>query len=147
MLKERFKSQKTKLTNEYEIRVRFNDCDPLQVVWHGNYITYFEDGREAFNREHGIAYMKMFEQGFATPIVKSYCEHKLPLRYEDVATVKTTFYNTPAAKIHFKYEIFNQRQELVCIGETLQVFTDKQGQLSLTIPDFFKKWKAQNGLS
>ncbi|MGO2358684.1 MAG: acyl-CoA thioesterase [Mesonia sp.] len=146
MIKERFNSQATNLVNEYQVRVRFNDCDPLQVVWHGNYITYFEDGREAFNRSYGIPYMKMFDEGFATPVVKSYCEHKLFLKYEDVATVRTTFYNTPAAKIHFKYEVFNQHKELVCTGETVQVFTNKEGQLSLSIPDFFRKWKEKLGL-
>jgi len=41
----------------YEIRVRFVETDPLGIVWHGNYIQYFEDGREAFGRHHGISYL------------------------------------------------------------------------------------------
>ena len=40
-----------------DIRVRFNETDPLGIVWHGYYITYFEDGREAFGRLHGISYL------------------------------------------------------------------------------------------
>ena len=72
-----------------EIRVRFVETDPLGIVWHGNYIQYFEDGREAFGRQHGISYLDQKDNGYASPIVKSGSEHKLPLRYGDIATVRT----------------------------------------------------------
>lgn len=71
-----------------EVRVRFAEVDPLGIVWHGNYIQYFEDGREAFGRRHGISYLDQKDSNFSTPIVESKCEHKLPLTYGDVATVK-----------------------------------------------------------
>src|SRR5690606_17666498 len=74
-----------------KIRVRFNETDPLGIVWHGYYIAYFEDGREAFGRHFGISYLEIKNQGYTTPIVKSVCEHKLPLRYGEVATIETTF--------------------------------------------------------
>ena len=40
-----------------EIRVRFSEVDSMGVVWHGNYLKYFEDGREAFGRKHGLGYV------------------------------------------------------------------------------------------
>ncbi|WP_298474485.1 thioesterase family protein [uncultured Maribacter sp.] len=129
-----------------EIRVRFVETDPLGIVWHGNYIQYFEDGREAFGRHHGISYLDQKDFNFSTPIVKSSSEHKLPLRYGDVATVKTTFVDSPAAKMIFKYEILNPSGEVACTGETVQVFVELGGELSLTIPDFFKEWKRKVGL-
>ncbi len=129
-----------------EIRIRFVECDPLGIVWHGNYIQYFEDGREAFGRHHGISYINQKEHNFSTPIVKSMCEHKLPLRYGDVATIKTTYVNCAAAKMIFKYEIFNPENKLVCTGETIQVFVELDGDLSLTIPKFFEGWKQKVGL-
>lgn len=133
---------------ESEIRVRFNETDPLGIVWHGNYITYFEDGREAFGRHHGLSYLDQKEYGFATPIVKSECEHKRPLKYGEIATIKTTFIDSPAAKMIFKYEIFNAKKEVVCEGKTVQVFVDKcgEGELSLTLPLFFENWKRKVGL-
>ena len=129
-----------------QIRVRFTETDPLGIVWHGNYIQYFEDGREAFGREHGISYLDQKAHGYTSPIVKSSCEHKLPLRYGDVATIKTTFVNSAAAKMIFRYEIFNPEGQLVCTGETVQVFLNREGELSLTIPDFFQQWKDRLGL-
>ena len=130
-----------------EIRVRFVETDPLGIVWHGNYIQYFEDGREAFGRHHGISYLDQKENGFASPIVKSMSEHKLPLHYGDVATVKTIFVDSLAAKMIFRYEIYNPKGALACLGETVQVFVSLEtGELSLTIPEFFRKWKIKEGL-
>lgn len=138
----------TIISFESEVRVRFNETDPLGIVWHGNYISYFEDGREAFGREHKLSYLDQKEYGYATPIVKSECEHKRPLKYGEVAKIKTTFIDSPAAKMIFKYEIFNQKNQVVCTGKTVQVFVDKcgNGELSLTIPTFFKEWKRKVGL-
>lgn len=138
------KSHKISVTSK--IRVRFTETDPLGIVWHGNYIQYFEDGREAFGRAHEISYLDQQKFGYTSPIVKSSCEHKLPLRYGDIATIKTTFINSPAAKMIFRYEIFNPENRLVCVGETIQVFLDQKGELCLTNPEFFQQWKSKVGL-
>ena len=140
----------SKLKNEIsftsEIRVRFAETDPLGIVWHGNYIQYFEDGREAFGRHHGISYLDQKDHNFSTPIVESKCEHKLPLTYGDVATIKTTYVDSEAAKMIFKYEIFNPAGRVVCKGRTVQVFVELGGELSLVAPQFFMDWKKKIGL-
>ncbi len=132
---------KKQISHTSEIRIRFAECDPLGIVWHGNYIQFFEDGREAFGRHHGISYLDQKANNFSTPIVSSKCEHKLPLRYGDVAMIKTTYIDSPAAKMIFKYEILNPDGDVVCIGETVQVFVELGGELSLILPNFFRDWK------
>ncbi|MDT7828591.1 thioesterase family protein [Pricia sp. S334] len=134
------------ISHTSEIRVRFAECDPLGIVWHGNYIQFFEDGREAFGRHHGISYLDQKANNFSTPIVSSKCKHKLPLRYGDVATIKTTYIDSPAAKMVFKYEILNPDGAVVCTGKTVQVFVELQGELSLIMPPFFREWKIKMGL-
>ena len=143
--KERPDTPKT-LTVSHPIRVRFNETDPLGIVWHGHYITYFEDGREAFGREHGISYLDIMNSGFATPIVKSTCEHKLSLRYGDMARIETTFVDSAAAKMIFRFVIFDPNNAIACTGETVQVFLDGKGDLQLTNPPFFEAWKSNVGL-
>ncbi len=128
------------------IRIRFNETDPLGIVWHGNYITYFEDGREDFGSKHGISYLDIKANGYTTPIVESNCKHKLPLKYGDIATIETTFVDTPANKMIFTYTIFNPKGEVVCTGKTIQVFINDKGDLVLNIPDFFAAWKKKVGL-
>ncbi|HEY0092577.1 MAG TPA: acyl-CoA thioesterase [Flavobacterium sp.] len=139
-------NESASLKVSHEIRVRFNETDPLGIVWHGYYITYFEDGREAFGRKHGISYLDIHDQGFTTPIVKSVCEHKLSLRYGDVVRIETTMVETPAAKMIFRYVIFDTDEKIVCTGETIQVFLDANGELMLTCPPFYENWKQKVGL-
>ncbi len=135
----------TALKATHNIRVRFNETDALGIVWHGYYLHYFEDGREAFGRKYGISYLETKAKGYVTPIVTSNCEHKLPLRYGDIATVETTYIDTVAAKLIFRYKILNAEGQTVCTGETVQVFVDDTNELSLTLPPFFKDWKIKNG--
>ncbi|QNJ97783.1 acyl-CoA thioesterase [Constantimarinum furrinae] len=140
-------SHNSKLKNTHEIRVRFNETDPLGIVWHGYYIQYFEEGREAFGREHGISYLDIKAEGYVCPIVRTTMEHKLPLRYGDVATIETVFIPSEAAKMIFRYNIFNENKELVCHGETIQVFTTSGNmELALLNPAFYKRWKHKMGL-
>ena len=135
----------TGLTTTTKLHVSFHECDPLQIVWHGNYFKYFEEGREDFCKQHGISYLDAKRNGFATPIVKSECEHKLPLKYGDEFEVETSFINSEAAKMIFHYKIFVS-EKLICTGETTQVFTDKNSELVLNNPPFFLDWKKKMGL-
>lgn len=141
------KSDAISLKSTHPIRVRFNEVDALGIVWHGHYISYFEEGREAFGREFGLTYLDVKQYGFANPIVKMTSEHQLPLHHGELATVETTYINTRAAKIIFSYRITNMQGQTVCTGETTQVFTHLEtGTLSLNLPEFYKLWKEKHHL-
>jgi len=137
---------KMEIKETSKIRVRFNEVDSLGIVWHGHYITYFEEGRENFGLRYGISYLDVKANGFATPIVESVCKHKLPLKYGDQATIETTFVDSPANKLIFTYKIFNPKGEIVCTGKTIQVFIDERGELVLNVPPMIKVWKKKVGL-
>lgn len=146
-MKERKTPSDILLKNSHTTRVRFNECDPLGIVWHGHYIVYFEDGREAFGREHGLTYLDVQRNGFATPIVKTTTEHFLPLKYGEIVRIETTFMNGNSAKMIFCYELFNEANQRVCAGETTQVFIDQNGDLQLYNPPFFADWKSKMKLN
>src|SRR5690606_23319657 len=82
--RERFK-ERSGLHATISFPVRFSEVDSLGIVWHGHYILYFEQGREAFGKKYGIDYLTVQREGFTTPIVRSVCEHKHPLRYGETA--------------------------------------------------------------
>ncbi len=119
------------LTVSTEVRVRFNENDPLGIVWHGNYIKYFEDGREAFGREHNIGYLEIFDLGFSTPIVESSCKHKLSLKYGDVAKVVTEFICTPAAKMIFAIRFLLPQETFLARVKLFRFFLTKQENYNL----------------
>lgn len=122
--------------------------DALGIVWHGNYVKYLEDGREAWGRKYGIPYMTLYHtHGFSVPIVKLNIDYKRQLRYEDICTIETTYVDSEAAKLILRYTLYNQANEVVLAAESTQVFLTKEGELQLTIPNFFAHWKKANGLN
>jgi acyl-CoA thioester hydrolase len=129
-----------------EIRVRFNEADPLGIVWHGHYIRYFEDGREDFGSRYGIGYLDVFKMGFVVPVVNVDCSFKKSLRYGDTVIVETRFIPCEAAKILFSYRLYKKdSQELIATGNSVQVFLDKEhSSLQLLNPPFFEEWKRKH---
>jgi acyl-CoA thioester hydrolase len=133
------------LTYQTEVTVRFNEADPLGVVWHGHYLRYFEDGREAFGKHYGISYLDFYHHGLAVPVVSVHCDYKKPLRYGNAVIVETIYHPTPAAKLLFDYRMFESKSgDLVAVGNSIQVFVDvKSFELQLTMPPFFEEWKTK----
>ncbi len=135
------------LTTRTEILIRFNEADPLGIVWHGHYIRYFEDAREAFGKQHNMGYMHFFKQGVVVPIVHAECNYKKSVKFGETIWVEATFIPTDAAKIKFEYIIYNAANQVVATGSTIQVFLDKETQtLQLVNPPFFEEWKLSLGL-
>jgi len=131
------------LTDSIEQDIRFSEVDSLGVVWHGHYIKYFEDGREAFGKRYNFRYLDVYEQGYVVPVVNVQCDYKRFLRYGDRIIVETTYTPCEPAKINFKYRLLNANtQELIVTGSTTQVFLNKDTlALQLTNPEFFQQWK------
>jgi len=135
------------LISRHLVNVRFSEVDSLHIVWHGHYVKYFEDGREQFGREFGLGYLDVFKEGYKTPIIDVSCQYKRPAAYGDSVIVETRFVNSPAAKIIFDFQVFNaETKHLLATGRTTQVFLDKNDELFMVLPEFFKAWKRKWGL-
>lgn len=137
--------QEAALSNTTYTTVRFSEVDSMQVVWHGEYVRYFEDGREAFGRQYpGIGYLDFYANGYTAPIVDLQLQYISPLTVNDVAIIETRFIDTVAAKLCFEYIIYRQSDgALVARGSSVQVFLDNEGNMSLNTPSFLEKWKKQ----
>lgn len=140
--------QKT-LKHATEQDVKFSEVDSLGIVWHGHYLRYFEDGREAFGKKYNMGYLDFFSNGYVVPIVNVQCDYKQVLRYGDRIIIEVTYIPGPSAKINFEYRIINaETKELVVTGSTVQVFLSSDSlSLQLNNPDFFQAWKIRFGLA
>ena len=134
---------KAALTAKTEIKVRFSEVDSMQIVWHGEYVRYFEDGREAFGLMYpGIGYMDFYANGYTAPIVDLQLQYLRPLTMNETATVEIRYIETEAAKLCFEYEIRrNTDGEIAVRGSSVQVFIDSEGNMCLNNPSFFEDWK------
>lgn len=120
----------------------------MQIVWHGNYVKFLEDGREAFGEQYGLGYYDVFDQGYLIPIVKVDLDYKQQVKYGDEIEIETVFKSVDAAKICFEYKLRRSSDnKVVAVAKTIQVFLNKEGELQLTNPAFYIDWKKKNGLS
>lgn len=131
------------LTNTTKFRVRFSEVDSLRIVWHGHYLKYFEDGRDAWGAEFGMDFIEVYEKhGLLMPLASSHMDYKYPLKYNEIGLVETTFVDSPAAKMIFRFKVYDEnRSQLKATGETIQVFMDTKNVLQLNTPSFFEEWK------
>lgn len=130
-------------TTEFE--VKFSEADPLGIVWHGHYVRYFEDGREAFGQEYGLKYLDFYRSDIVVPIVNIQCDYKRILRYGHRLRLETTYEECAAAKLLFHYKGYDAKtNELVVSGSSVQVFMHKESlELMLYLPQFMLDWKAK----
>ena len=136
-----------KLTESKQILIRFSEVDSMSIVWHGSYVLYFEDAREAFGRKYGLTYQTYFDNGYFAPLVDMQFEFKYPLKYGDTARIEIEYIPVEAAKVIFRYNIYREKDNvLVATGSTTQVFLDRQYRLVVYSPDFYTEWKKKNNV-
>ncbi|MFN8284230.1 MAG: thioesterase family protein [Chitinophagales bacterium] len=137
-----------KLTATTSIRIRFSETDALGIAWHGNFLTYFEDGRDAFGDKFGMHYMDIFNNGFIAPIVKVSCDYKKMVNYGDTVLIDTTYENCASSKLILHYKLYTpESNETIATGSTTQVFLDAATKkLQLRPPAFLLEWKQKHHL-
>lgn len=137
-----------KLIDICRIPVKFSEIDMMARVWHGSYVTYFEDGRESFGRHYpGIGYADMRDAGIYAPIYDIHIRYLAPLLLNDTAIVHTTYQNKPGARLDYKYQIFRESDGVLCAeGSTTQLFIDLNGDLMLDLPPYFSEWRERNSV-
>ena len=111
---------------ETKIRVRYGETDQMSFVYYGVYAQYFEVGRVELLRSLGLSYKEIEVMGFALPVVNVNINYKKPAFYDDELIIKTTIKEMPSAKITFHYETFNEKRELLNVGEVILVFVNKK---------------------
>ena len=131
------------LTDICRVRVKFSETDAMQRVWHGSYVTYFEDGRESFGRRYpGIGYADIQRSGIYAPVYDLHVRYLAPLVVNDVAEIHTRYVPKPGARLDFEYEVYREEGHVLCAtGSTTQLFIDPAGQLLLDLPDYYIRWK------
>lgn len=78
------------ISADCEIVAQFYDVDPMQVVWHGNYVRYFEQARGLLLDLIDYNYPQMSASGYVWPIVDMRVKYVRPVRYQQRIIVQAT---------------------------------------------------------
>jgi len=120
---------------EEEITIEFNDLDPMRIVWHANYINYFETARRALLQKLNYDYYEMERTGFVFPVIEIQAKYLASLRYKDKAIVKAILMEYEN-RLKIRYEIRNaQTGEITTKGVSSQMAIDvKKGESCFVCP-------------
>lgn len=116
------------LTTDAHIRVRYAETDQMKVVYHSNFIIWFEVGRVEMLRQLGFAYRDVERDDdchFAVVDVR--CRYKSPAYYDDDLIIRTTLKNVRGSMLHFTYEVLRAAdQTLLAEGETNHIVVNSK---------------------
>lgn len=125
-----------------KIRVRYGETDQMGYMYYGNYAQFYEVGRVEMLRSLGLTYSGMEESGIKMPVMELHCKYLKPALYDEEITINVIMDKLPGVKIFFRYELFNEKQELINTGETLLVFVNmKTNRPCLPSQDFLDRLK------
>ncbi len=130
------------------IQVRFSEVDAIRTVWHGNYVQYLEDAREAFGKQYGLTYECIFRNGCYAPVYDMQLHYRKVATVGDILLVKATYQPSQGSKIVFDYEIHRESDNaLILTATTTQLFTTQTGELIPVCPPFYDEWKHHYALN
>ncbi|MDR2424567.1 MAG: acyl-CoA thioesterase [Prevotellaceae bacterium] len=114
-------------TYELKIRTRYCETDKMGVIYHANYINYYEIARTEMLRSTGVySYTEIESEGIIMPVTEIQSSYLLPAYYDENLTIRVSIKEMPTARMTFYYEIFNEKQELLNTGKAVLVFVNAQ---------------------
>jgi acyl-CoA thioester hydrolase len=126
------------MTGETRIRVRYAETDQMGVVYHSNFIIWFEVGRVELLRQLGFRYRDMEQQDDCHIAVADVrCRFKAPALYDDEVVVRTHLKNVRDSLLHFGYEILRADGTLLAEGETTHVVVNSKFE-KRTLPEKYR---------
>lgn len=126
-------------TAEAEILVPFHDCDPLGIVWHGNYTRYFEVARCALLDRIAYNYTEMVESGYAWPVIDLHLRYVKAIRFNQRIVASATIEEWEH-RLKIAYAIRDAASgERLARGHTIQV--------AVTLPDFQMQYASPDVLA
>jgi acyl-CoA thioester hydrolase len=144
---ERIEDAPDPLVVEIRRRVHFSEVDPLAIVWHGRYPSYFEEGSEELGRLCGMSYRDFYEAGLRAPIVKLHIDYVRPLLLAEEFTIRTVLVWDMSSRLNTEYYLVKDDGTIATSGYTVQVFTyASSGEVCIVSPGILvgcrERWKA-----
>ena len=112
----------------------------MGVVYHANYLVWFELGRTAFIEDLGFQYHEMEATGIVSPVVDAQMQFKQPVRYGETATILTWLQAYDGLKVTYGYEIKGSNDQTAVTGTTQHECVKKESFRPVSIRKSFPDW-------
>jgi acyl-CoA thioester hydrolase len=132
-----------KRAGEARVRVRYAETDQMGVVYHSNYLIWFEIGRVELIRSMGLDYKQMEAEGCGIAVVDVHVRYRASARYDDELVVRTTLLAARGAVVRFGYKVLRVEDGvLLCEGETMHVVVGKDMKKRSLPPKYAERFAA-----
>lgn len=133
--------------SEARVRVRYAETDQAGVVYHANYLVWFEVGRVELCRDHGFNYRDMEKQSDAIlPVIDLKVTYRSPALYDDIVLIRTRLKFLRTRSVSFIYEVYREADmTLLAEGETYHVVVNKEGRARSFPPEFAARMRTPRG--
>ncbi len=115
------------IVSRTKIAVRYAETDMMGIVYHGNYLPWFEVGRTTLLKENGLPYRELEAAGFRLPVLEVTCRYLQPARYDDELEIVTTLREKPMLRIKLEYEV-RRGETVLATGYTTHAFVNPHGE-------------------
>ena len=118
------------VSNLTKVRVLYADTDAMGIVYHTNYIKWFEMGRNELMRQLGVAYSELEKLSLNLPLTKVSCHYLSSAKYDQLLTIETKIDYIKRASVKFNSFIWdNNMEKLLVEGYTIHACTNSEGKI------------------
>ncbi len=110
-----------------QVTVRYAETDMMGIVYHANYLPWFEVARTQLLREQGFPYRQLEADGYRIPVLEVAAKYVRPALYDDTLTIIATMKEKPLLRMRIEYEV-RRGAELLATGHSGHAFCDLQGR-------------------
>jgi acyl-CoA thioester hydrolase len=118
-------------------RVIFGDCDPMRIMYYGNYFRLFEIGRAELFRRLGHPFPDYVARGLYLGVIEATCRYRRPARYDDELCIRAGILEVGRARLSIAYEVRSAADQLLVEGSTTHAVLNDAGRPE-RIPDDFR---------
>jgi acyl-CoA thioester hydrolase len=122
------------------IEVRYQETDQMGVVYHANYLVWFEIGRTKFIEHLGLSYIEMEKNNVVSPVVDAQISFKKPVRYGERVFVETWLESYDGLKTVYGYQIVDENDDIRVSGSSRHVIVKKDTFRPLSLRKAFPDW-------
>lgn len=124
------------------IEVRYQETDQMGVVYHANYLVWFEIGRTKLIEELGFHYADMEKHNVVSPVIDAHISYKNAIRYGESVIIETWLEKYDGIRSVYGYNVIGENGKVAVTGTTEHVIVKKDTFRPLSLRKAFPDWHA-----
>lgn len=126
--------------SEVKVDVRYAETDQMGVVYHANYLVWFEIGRTALIKDLGFSYAQMEKDGYLAPVIDANLSYKKSMHFGETALIRTWVDSYDGFRTVYAYEVVNPEGVVAVSGQTHHIVVKKDSFRPVRFKNYYPEW-------